>query len=48
MELIVESMKNKENNYLIESSHAIIKKKLTCILQSLNNLKAAKKMLNTL
>ena len=26
MELIVESMKNKENNYLIQSTHAIIKK----------------------
>ena len=29
MELIVESMKDKENNYLIQSTHAIIKKKLT-------------------
>ena len=42
MELTIESIKNKENNYLIQSTHAIIKKKLTCILWSLDNIKAVK------
>ena len=45
MKLTTESMKNKENIYLIQSTHAIIQKKLTCILWSLDNIKAAKKRL---
>ena len=45
MKLTTESMKNKENIYLIQSTHAIIKKKLTCILWSLDNIKTAKKRL---
>ena len=45
MELTIESIKNKENNYLIQSTHAIIKKELTYILWSLDNIKTAKKRL---
>ena len=45
MKLTTESMKNKENIYLIQSTHAIIQKKLTCFLWSLDNIKAAKKRL---
>ena len=45
IKLTTESMKNKENIYLIQSTHAIIKKELTYILWSLDNIKTAKKRL---
>ena len=45
MKLTTESMKNKENIYLIQSTHVIIKNKLACILCPLDNIKAAKKRL---
>ena len=45
MKLTTESMKNKEKIYRIQSTRAIIQKKLTCILWSLDNIKAAKNRL---
>ena len=45
MKLTTETIKNKENIYLIQPTHAIIQTKLTCILWSLDNIKAAKKRL---
>ena len=47
VELTIESMKNKKKikNYLIQSTHAIIKMKLTCVLYPLDNIKATKKRL---
>ena len=46
MKLTIESMNKKKKNYLIQSTHAIIKKKLTCVLYSLDNIKATKKKVN--
>ena len=45
MEPTIKSMKNKENNYLIQSTHAIIKKKHACIIWPLDNNNVAKKRL---
>ena len=45
MKLTIESMTNKEKFYLIQSIRAIIQKKLTCILSSLDNIKTTKKRL---